>query len=398
MARRKISKKTQKEVVKAAKKYPVITLVIVILLIISLVGCCVLHYKRVITIPFLEGVIPQEELAGSGNGNGNGNGGTGGGDVITDDLQIHFLFLGNKSPGDCTLIKTGNTEILIDAGSTESSAETLVPYIQQYCTDGVLEYVIATHADTDHIAAFVGTTTADGIFESFVCETIIDFPITEKTTDTYYSYVELRDAEIQAGATHYTALECWNNQNGAQRSYTLAEDITMNFLYQKYYEEDASKENNYSVCMLLSQGNNHYLFTGDLEADGEESLLEFNPDLPQCKLYKAGHHGSNTSSTKDLMDKIQPQIVVANCCCGGKYNFPHQEFIDNVASHTDKIYIPVAIADNGDGYELLNGNIVVSSNGGDVTVNCSNNNTIFKDTQWFADNRTWPLNGVTSSE
>lgn len=356
-----------------ARKHPILVLV-VILLVVAIVGVCVLHKKRIIHIPFLDGIIPQDQSQE---------------DIITADLQIHFLELGNNSPGDCTLIKTGNTEVLIDAGSTESSAGTIVPYIQRYCTDGILEYVIATHADADHIAAFVGTTTIDGVFESFQCGTIIDFAQTTKATQLYQEYIALRHAEVEAGAKHYTALECWNNENGASRSYALADDITLNILYQKYYEEKTSTENNYSVCTLLSQGNNNYLFTGDLEKSGEKSLIESN-DLPKCKLYKAGHHGSKTSSTADLMAVIQPEIVVANCCSGGKHNFPHQEFIDNVSIYTDKVYVPIMKSDNAEGYEPLNGNIVVSSNGTEVSVQCSNNNTLFKDTAWFKENRVLP--------
>lgn len=358
---------------KIAKKHPVLV-VIAILLIVAIVGCCVLHKKGVIHIPFLDKVFPPEENQES---------------IITDDLQIHFLELGNKAPGDCTLIKIGDTEVLIDAGSERSSAQTIVPYIQTYCTDGVLEYVIATHADTDHIAAFVGTSSIQGVFESFECQTIIDFPKTTKDTQMYKDYVAMRDQEVAKGAKHYTALQCWNNEGDAKRSYQLAEGITLNILYQKFYEEDTSVENNNSVCMLLTQGNNHYLFTGDLEKAGEQSLVK-NNTLPKCKLYKAGHHGSDTSSTVELLQKIQPEIVVANCCCGGKYNFPHQEFIDNVAVYTDKVYIPVLVAENEEGYALLNGNIIVRSNGGEVQVQCSNNNTLLKDTPWFAENRKRP--------
>ena len=359
MPSKRTKRKIKNEVKRQAKKRPVL-FAVALLLIIAIVGGYFLYkkYKR------------QET-------------------IITDELQIHFLELGNKAPGDCTLIKTGNTEVLIDAGSVESSAGTLVPYIQNYCTDGVLEYVIVTHGDLDHIAGFIGTTKYDGIFESFVCETIIDAPKTKKDGAKYQEYCALRDAEVTAGAKHYTALECWNNENGAKRSYTLAEDITLNILYQRFYEEEASVENNYSVCTLLSQGNNHYLFTGDLQAEGELSLVNSN-DLPVCKVYKAGHHGSNTSSTTDLMKKIRPEIVVANCCCGGKYDFPHQEFIDNVAPYTDRVYIPVITSSNADGYELLNGNIVVGSNGGTVSVTCSNNSTKLKDTPWFQANRKMP--------
>ncbi len=373
-------KKVQRKVEKVAKKHPILVL-IVILLIVAIVGVCVLHKKGFVHIPFLDGLIPQDENQE---------------DIITDDLQIHFLELGNAYTGDCTLIKTGNTEVLIDAGSRKGSAETIVPYIQRYCTDGVLEYVIATHAHQDHIAGFVGTTTADGVFESFVCETIIDYSLANTNSGIRTEYETLRNQEVEAGAKHYTALECWNNQNGASRSYALADDITLNILYQKYYEEKTSDENDYSVCALLTQGNNHYLFTGDLEHKGEESLVESN-QLPECKLFKGGHHGSPTSSTATLLSVIKPEIVCVCCCCGSdEYTdnianmFPSQAFVDRVAPYTDKVYVTTIISENDKGYESLNGNIVVSSNGGEVGVACSNNNTLFKDTEWFKENRILP--------
>lgn len=373
-------KKVQRKVEKVAKKHPILVL-IVILLIVAIVGVCVLHKKGFVHIPFLDGLIPQDENQE---------------DIITDDLQIHFLELGNAYTGDCTLIKTGNTEVLIDAGSRKGSAETIVPYIQRYCTDGVLEFVIATHAHQDHIAGFVGTTTADGVFESFVCETIIDYSHANTNSGIRTEYETLRNQEVEAGAKHYTALECWNNQNGASRSYALADDITLNILYQKYYEEKTSDENDYSVCALLTQGNNHYLFTGDLEHKGEESLVESN-QLPECKLFKGGHHGSPTSSTATLLSVIKPEIVCVCCCCGSdEYTdniqnmFPSQAFVDRVAKYTDKVYVTTIISENDKGYESLNGNIVVSSNGGEVSVACSNNTTLFKDTEWFKENRILP--------
>ncbi len=310
------------------------------------------------------------------------------GDVINEEMSIHFLYFGNKISGDCTLIKTGNTEVLIDAGSTRGSVATIVPYIRQYCTDGVLEYVIATHAHEDHIAGFVGVDGTDGVFSSFECETIIDYTAKNTTSQISKDYVTWRDKEVEEGATHYTALECWNNVNGAQRSYTLGEGITLNILYQKYYEQSTANENNYSVCLLLSQGDNHYLFTGDLESGGESSLVQKN-NLPKCKLYKGGHHGSNTSSSMALLNVIQPEIVCVCSCCGDKHNFIHQEFIDNIANFTDKVYV-TTYATSTAAYPL-NGNIAVSCfSNGKVEVNCSNNNLLFKETAWFKANRVCP--------
>ena len=317
-------------------------------------------------------------------------------DIVTGDLSIHFLELGNAYTGDCTLIKVGDTEVLIDAGSRKSSAATIVPYVQEYCTDGVLEYVIATHAHQDHIAGFVGTSSAKGIFESFVCETIIDYSLSNSDSAIRKNYEKLRDAEVAAGATHYTALECWKGEKGAQRSYILAEGVTLNILYQKFYEQKTSDENDYSVCLLLSQGNNHYLFTGDLEGEGEQSLVASN-NLPQCVLFKGGHHGSKTSNTPQLLSVIQPEIVCVCCCCGSdEYTdnvanmFPTQAFVDNVAPYTDKVYVTTMVTADGKGYQSMNGNIVVTSSGGEVSVSCSNNDTLFKDAEWFKANRTTP--------
>lgn len=362
----------------------------VVCILLALVVCAVFIYLNRETIKEYINDFTQSSTDGVSDNS------SGGADVITDDLSIHFLELGNEYAGDCTLIKVGDTEVLIDAGSRKGSAATIVPYIKNYCTDGVLEYVIATHAHQDHIAGFVGTTKAKGVLESFVCQTIIDFPLTDATSDIYRDYVELRGIEVESGAKHYTALECWNNENGASRSYTLGEGITMNFLYQKYYEEETGDENDYSVCMLLSQGDNHYLFTGDLEKHGEKSLVESN-NLPECVLFKGGHHGSPTSSTTELLSVIKPEIVCVCCCAGSdEYTdnpdnmFPSQAFVDRVASFTDKVYVTTMVTETGEGYQSMNGNIIVSSDGAGVTVNCSNNNTILKDTEWFKKNRTTP--------
>lgn len=317
-----------------------------------------------------------------------------------DELAIHFLELGNQNTGDCILIDIGDTEILIDAGSKRNSAETIVSYINKYCDDKVLEYVIATHAHEDHIAAFVGNSD-NGIFDSFKCETIIDFPKTGVSSNIYNDYVSKRDAEVAGGALHYTALECWNESNGAQKTYQITDNISFSILYQKYYETNTSNENNYSVCILLTQGKQNFLFTGDLEKSGEESLVA-NNDLPECTLYKAGHHGSSTSSHDVLLAEIKPEIVCICTCAGtteytkgiqGPNTFPTQDFISRIGRYTDKVYVTTLMKDYSAGdYAPMNGNIVVVSDGVDVTVTGTKNSTKLKDTDWFKANRTWPSN------
>lgn len=331
-------------------------------------------------------------------------------------ISFHFMMLGNQYSGDCIYVKAGENDILIDAGSREGSIDDIDKYLNQYVTDDKLEYVIVTHADRDHIAGFAKR---DGsIFDLYKCDTIIDFPRTDKTTQTYNDYLAERNDEVTSGATHYTALECYNNENGAKRVYNLTNDgnVKMEILYNHFYEYKSNDENNYSVCVMFYHGSRQFLFTGDLEEDGEEFLAE-KYDFSQVELYKAGHHGSKTSSNECLLSEIRPKMCVACCCAGSteyakeyhENTFPTQAMIDRIAPYTDKLYVPIYIEveqiegldtpndrtddkfkDKGE-YQLLNGNIQVISDAElGVYVECSNNDTLLKDTAWFAKYRQMP--------
>lgn len=272
--------------------------------------------------------------------------------IVSGDLNIHFLELGNKYTGDSVYIKAGDTDILIDAGSRGNSADDIANYLDKYVTDNTLEYVIATHAHQDHIAGFVGTSSVLGIFDVYECETIIDFPKTNATSNVYKNYVEKRDIEIENGAKHYTALECYNNENGASRKYELSDGIELEILYNYYYENKTSNENDYSVCILINQGSKHFLFTGDLEEEGEEKLVEYN-DLPEVEVFKAGHHGSYTATSDTILSVIKPKIIAVCCCAGSdEYTdnvdnmFPAQAFVSRVCKYTDQVYVTSVVAEN----------------------------------------------------
>ncbi len=113
-----------------------------------------------------------------------------------------------------------------------------------------------------------------------------------------------------------------------------------------------------------------------------------------------------------LLDLIQPEIVCI-CCCAGNveylknatdaedllHSFPAQEAIDRIAKWTDRVYVTTLGTIEFDdkagkyvdtGFLSMNGNIVVSSDKKGVTVECSNNNTLLKDTEWFIENRKMP--------
>ena len=389
MAKRN-SKKAARAAEKVAKKHPKLFTFLLVILVIALIAAACYYFF----------VYRKQHQGGSGGSpevvGGNVT------EIASADLSIHFIAPAVKASGDSELIKVGNTEVLIDAGPNKTNTTEIADYLGAYCTDGVLEYVIATHSDSDHIAGFVGSSSGgkrNGILYTYNVGTIIQFDQVTEETSLYREYCDAVEYAKEQGTAVYTGLQCWNGSDGAQRTYYLdeAQTVSMNILYNYYYENDAADENNYSVCMLLSQDlgdgqSNHYLFTGDLEEDGEKRLVE-NNDLPRVKLYKAGHHGSATSSTNELLEVIQPQYVAVCCCAGDKYNFPTQPFCDRISPYTDKVYVTVRV--DGDGYAPMNGDIVFyygkSENETEKSLKlwCSENSTVLKDTEWFKQNRTW---------
>lgn len=109
-------------------------------------------------------------------------------DGVNNDGTVGYS---GVKPADCYMIKTGNTEILVDAGFqlqtpltdalnqriSKVYQENVIKKIESYCTDGTLEYLIVTHGDYDHL---IGLAVDGGILDYFYnnnkkINTIIDF-------------------------------------------------------------------------------------------------------------------------------------------------------------------------------------------------------------------------------
>ncbi len=322
-----------------------------------------------------------------------------------DEISFYFISAGTSGTlynGDSIYIKAGDTDILIDAGPKYYSYSLIAEEINKHCLDNKLEYVIATHAHADHLPGFYGSN-KQGILYSYEIGTIIDFGETNVTTATYNNYVTARNYAVNQGASYHTASDCYSQTNGAFRTYDLGKGLSMSVLYQKYYDSaPETNENNNSVCLLFKQGEKKMLFTGDLEVDGINSLLESN-DIGTVDLYKGGHHGSINANSADFLKIIQPQTI-CTCCVAGSNEYtannsntmPYQTTIDNWSQYTDDVYVTNYAESTyvknqiGEGGEL-NGTINVTYDvKGNKSVTGSNNSLKLKDTEWMKNNRRMP--------
>ncbi len=86
-------------------------------------------------------------------------------------------------------------------------------------------------------------------------------------------------------------------------------------------------ENDFSIVVALQKaGRTQYLWSGDLEQGGESLLLQNGGPGGKTRVWKAGHHGSNTSGSQPFLDVIDPELILISCGVGNGYRHPSHGF------------------------------------------------------------------------
>lgn len=352
------NKKTiQKERVKTIKKLPTW---LIIILVIAIIAFGVWYYFNVyVDKPNIDN--PQDEIK---NNVKDGTIYLGKEGTTSPELKVTFLDLygnsNNQQIGDSIFIEYGDIDILIDAGEKASGSCTVVPFLLEHVEDKKLEMIITTHADSDHLGGMVGLSGKDmyGALEApgIEYQYIVDFGY-EADSKVYKNYVELRNARVQEGATYLSIKEIFNEENlEAAAHFYLGEDMFLDFLdYKTYGMADIDDDNDRSVSCLLTHDEKKILLCGDSEKKEESYLTKLN--IGKVDVFKANHHGSPTSNTKNLLDQIRPEYVVICSSEENKYNLPKKTIISRLIEYTQNVYAT-----------FISGNIEVISKNNNITI------------------------------
>lgn len=247
--------------------------------------------------------------------------------TFTKTLKVHFIDVGQA---DCALLECDNAFALIDGGNADDGPA-VVEYLER---QGVqrLNLVVGTHPHEDHIGGLASVLAAiqtDNIWSSEL---------------TYYNstvYSLINGAKKQGKELHFPQVGDTFRLGGAV--------ITMIGPVKRGYEDT----NNLSLVLMVEYADTRFLFTGDMERDAEQDLLDSGADV-KADVLKVGHHGSGSSTSYVFLRAVHPAYAVISVGRDNEYGHPHDAPMsrlmdaDVIIYRTDQMYNIVAVSDGQD--------------------------------------------------
>ena len=217
---------------------------------------------------------------------------------VDGSIVLHMIDVGQA---DSFLFVQNDKVALVDCG-TRSTGKDAVEYIKDLGITKI-DYVFGTHPHDDHMGGMYD------IITNFEIGKII-LPKVENGQVTTNWYIKLMK-EISEGGYQVEYSQTGN-------TYQLGNAV-IEILWQS--EGTHSNINNYSNIMKVSFGEMDILMTGDAETEIEEEALDSKIEL-DAEILKVGHHGSDTSSSQEFLNVVDPEYGLISSKIGNKYNHP----------------------------------------------------------------------------
>lgn len=218
------------------------------------------------------------------------------------EMQCDVMKIGKA---DCIVLAEESYTVLIDCGESDDGTE-IIKHLQEMGTDEI-DCLIITHFDRDHIGG------AADVIDAFPVKRLLE-PDYEPESPDSEEYLAYRDAISR-------------NQIQAE---SLNDDLQLNIggmrmqIYTANAVYDKNIDNNNSLVVDLTHEGNRFLFTGDIEKQRIQDMLE-QGQINSCDFLKVPHHGRYNSALNDLFEAASPTYAAITCSVK---NPPEQETLD----------------------------------------------------------------------
>lgn len=223
----------------------------------------------------------------------------------TIETTVSFLDVGQ---GDAILISEGSQQILIDGGpSGRILRERIAEHMPFW--DHTIELVIATHPDRDHI---------DGLVELFALYDVQHFWITSAEKDTAVFEALMREA-------HRSQAHIRSVTYGDRVQFASGGELSVVYPYKDALVAGEKDDLNAgSIATLFSIYGEQFFFGGDLPREVEDHL----PLTDTITVLKAGHHGSDTSTSSQFLARTTPHDIIFSAGQDNRYGHPDVDVLN----------------------------------------------------------------------
>ncbi len=253
------------------------------------------------------------------------------------EMHVHFIDVGQ---GDSILIESPSGKTMLIDGGVKGAGQQIVSYLNELGINK-LDIVVATHPDADHIGGLI--------------------PVLDNmTTEQFYD-----SGKVHTSQTFEEMLTQIDEKNIPYHVPKIGDDIEFDKdvnVKVLNANDQATDNNDASIVLKMTYGNVSFLLTGDAGVALEKEMLQYDV---KATVLKAGHHGSNTSSSDEFVQAVKPEVAILSYGEDNKYGHPHAEVMDRLQAIGSKIY---ATADLG--------TITVSTDGVNYTVNSKETSSV----------------------
>ncbi len=227
----------------------------------------------------------------------------------TGDYQVTILDVGQ---GSAAAIQTQNHVLVFDSGAKfsdklDAGSGVVIPYLR---SQGIrhLDRLIISHGDADHIGG---------------APAILD----------YYPDADLIGQDIQN-------LHADNKKICKAGDYWQWDGVEFRFLSpanESVSLSGSKKRNNRSCVLRVSSASGSVLFTGDIEMEVENDLIEKYGDGLSSDILIVPHHGSKTSSIQDFVQAVNPEFSILSVGYKNRYKLPNKSVMSRYELSTRKV-------------------------------------------------------------